>query len=334
MVEVHRAGEDDLARWNDIVDRSRHGTPYHYREVVEVVAAETDTTPHFLVGYKGQEPVGVFPVYEKAVGPATTVFSPPPNRQVNYHGPALVNLDKLKRRKQESRQSTFLEGCLAWIEDELSPKYAHVRTSSRFTDARPFQRAGFDLSPGYTYVVDLTPGEEALLDSFSSDARRNVRKGDEIDYEVTLGDADDARRVIEQVAARHEAQGESYSVAPSFVTDLYREAPDGTVRPLVCRVDGEWVGGIVTLDGGDTVYRWQGGVKTDVDAPVNELLDWHVMTDAIDRGRDRYDLVSAHEPSIARYKAKFGPEIETYLQMERGTLAFTLAAGLFRRLNK
>lgn len=334
MVEVREADDGDLDRWNGLVDRSPHGTPFHYREFVDVVAGETDSDPHFLIGYAGQEPVGVFPVYERKLGPVTAVFSPPPDRQVTYHGPALVNLDKLKRRKRDSRQSKFLEGALESIESEISPRFTHFRTSSRFCDARPFDREGFELGLGYTYVVDLSPGADALLDSFSSDARRNVREGEDVDYEVTLGDVGDVRRIVQQVKARHDAQGESYSVTPSYVTDLYRSLPEGTLRPYVCHVEGEYAGGIVALDGGDTVYRWQGGVKLDADAPVNDLLDWHVICDAIERGRSRYDMVGAHKPSIARYKAKFAPELECYLELESGTPALSLAADVYRLLKK
>jgi len=48
------------------------------------------------------------------------------------------------------------------------------------------------------------------------------------------------------------------------------------------------------------------------DFPVNDVLDWHVMRDARDRGISRYDLVGANLPRTARYKSKFGPDPVPY----------------------
>lgn len=88
------------------------------------------------------------------------------------------------------------------------------------------------------------------------------------------------------------------------------------------RTDGEFVGGIVVLDDGDRVYRWQGGVRVDgYDFPANDLLDWHVMTDALDRGVAEYDLVGADNERISEYKAKFGPVLFPVLGNPAGLAA-------------
>ncbi len=331
MVDVSIADEDDLARWNDYVARSPQGTLFHEYEALETLADHAGATLHPLIGYKGQEPVGLFPVFEVRKGPVTTVFSPPPRLRVPYQGPAYLNVEKLKQRKREKRRERFVDGCFDRIEAELSPRYAHVRTGPAFPDARPFKWREYDVTPEYTYHVDLERGEQELLDSFSGDGRRNVTNTPEDAYEIAEGGDDEVRAILDQVRHRYESQGVDFHVPAAFVVDLRERIEDGHVRPFVCRVDGEIVGGILALEYGDTIGRWMGGVRTDreVDVPTNDLLDWAVMSDARERGLSTYDLVGGETRRINRYKAKFNPDVHHYYSVERGSWGMRTLAHLY-----
>ncbi len=332
MVSVGLATDEDLSRWNGAVSRSPQGTLFHEYEALRTLAEHAGATLHPLVGYKGQELVGVFPVFSLRKGPITTVFSPPPHLRVPTLGPAMVNLAKLKQRKREKRRERFVEGCFEWIEDELAPKYVHVRTSHAFPDARPFKWNAYDVTPEYTYHVDVTPDPETLLGRFSSDARRNVTNTPEAAYEIEESDEPTAIvDIVEQVANRYAAQDVSFDVPADFVVDLADRTEGGAVRPYVCRVDGEFVGGILAVGYGDTIGRWMGGVRTDrdVDVPLNDLLDWTIMRDAHDRGLETYDLVGGETRRINRYKAKFNPDLESYYSLERGSWSMRTLAHLY-----
>lgn len=331
MVDVRLATEDDLERWNGYVERSPHGTLFHEHEPLRVQADHADATLHPLIGYKGQEPVGLFPVFEVRKQLVSTAFSPPPHLRVPYLGPAFLNLEKLKQRKRERRRQSFVDGCFDWIETELSPKYAHFRTGTAFADSRPFKWNEHDVTPEYTYVVDLDTDEEELLTRFSSDARRNVTNAPEDAYEIEEGGIGAIRDILEQVRNRYESQGIRFDVSPEFVIDLYEESPNGHVRPYALYHDGDFVGGILAHEYDDTVSRWLGGVRTDldVDLPTNDLLDWAVMSDGIDRGLSAYDLVGADTPRINRYKAKFNPSLRTYYSVEYGTWGMRKLARLY-----
>lgn len=332
-IEVRKATSDDREKWNSLVERSPHGTPFHLLEFGEVVAEYAGATFDPLIGYKGQEPVGLFPTYRVNHGPVTTVLSPPPDLQVTYHGPAMVNVGKLKRRKAERRHRRFVDGCLDLVESEYDPSYVHVRTGSSYLDTRPFVRRGFEASPGHTYVVDIEDDEESLLKRFSSDARQNItREYDNVD--ISDGGAAAVRTIVRQVQDRHEEQDERFPVEPSFVVDLYRALPEGALRPYICRVDGDFAGGMIALELDDTIYRWIGGAKHEADAPVNDLVDWHIISDAKSRDVTRYDLVGAFQVNIAKYKAKFAPEIEIYQQLEKGTRLMKLATNVYKRVRK
>lgn len=317
---------DDTETWNRLVEQSPETTPFHRAEALELLAERTGWTLHRLIGRKGQEPVGILPLFEGSHGPLREIRSPPPNVEVFYLGPARLNFDKLGQRKAEQRHRSFVESCTDWITDR-DPDYVDVRTVDRFTDVRPFQWGGFDVSPSYTYVLDLSPDVEELRDQLSRSARRNVTDVDE-SYQIQVGDVDDVRSIIADVAARHDAQDEPYPLDPEFVASLHEVLPAGQVRPYVCRVDGRTVGGLVTVESGDTIYRWQGGTRPDddVDLSVNDLLDWHVIRNAKDRDLDRYDLVGANIPRLCSYKAKWAPDPVPYYVVTRSTLRMQVAS--------
>jgi CelD/BcsL family acetyltransferase involved in cellulose biosynthesis len=315
--------------WNARIAASPHGTVFHREECLAAVADHTDADLHRLVGYRGGRPVGVLPVFEYSKGPATAAFSPPPGMGLPNLGPALVAHDGPPGGSVGDR---FVAACWQWIRDELHPGYVHVRTADGFTDLDPLHcRDGVDVTPQFTYVLDLTPDRDALLRSFSSDARSNVRDADDR-IRVREAGPDAIDRVVAQLETRYAEQGMTYPVDAAFARDLYRRLPDGWVRPYEVTVDGDYAGGLVVLDDGDTVYRWQGGAKPDADLPVNDRLDWHVIERALDRGRSRYDFVGANTAGLCEYKAKFNPTLTTYYRVERSTRSMRVVADLYRRL--
>ncbi|SFS96627.1 lipid II:glycine glycyltransferase FemX [Halostagnicola kamekurae] len=324
--------ETDAEEWNRYVERSPGTNPFFRAEALELQAADSETTPHLLAGFKGQEAVGLFPVFEYNKGPITGVFSPAPFSWSCYLGPALLNVDKLKQRKADRRTKRFLEGCLEWIESELSPVYTKF-VAAEFPDVRPFTWNGYEVEPGYTYVLDLDRSTDDLLDRFSSDARSNIRNAPEDRYVVEEGTIDDIDRIVDQVRARYESQGQSYQMNNGFARSLYQLLPDGAIRPYVCRVDGEFVGGILVVESETTRYRWQGGVKpdADVDVSINDVLDWHVIRDGAENGLERYDLVGAGVPSINRYKAKFNPELRSQFTITNGSYGVNLLIDRYRK---
>ncbi|MDS0475138.1 GNAT family N-acetyltransferase [Natrinema sp. 1APR25-10V2] len=322
----------DADEWNRYVERSDGSNPFFRAEALRLQAEDTDTTPHLLAGFKGQEPVGIFPVFRYAKGPITGAFSPAPYSWASYLGPSLLNIDKLKQRKADRRIKRFLEGSLEWIDEEISPLYSKFVTAE-FDDVRPFVWNGYDVKPGHTYVVDLDGTEEELLKRFSSDARSNVRNADEDSYVIEEGTNDDVERIVEQVRQRYENQGQSFQLNSDFARSLHEELPDGALRPYVCRVDGDFLGGILVIESDRTRYRWQGGVKpdADVDIAINDLLDWHVMRDGLRDGIEEYDLVGAGVPSINRYKAKFNPRLETHYEITSGAFGIDLLVDQYQK---
>ena len=322
----------DSEQWNSLVDRSPQATPFHRAESLDVMATHANATLHPYAGYKGQEPVGIFPIFEITKGPVSTAFSPPPNLKISYLGPALLNHTKQKQRRQEKTNSRFISGCLETLAETVDPKYTHLRTSVQYTDTRPLIWGGFEPKTRYTYVVDLTPSVDDLLDSFSSDARSNITGADDTAFEISRGGDSEIRRTIAELEAYHDTQDVSYDITSEFVIDLARRLPDDCFRIYTCSVDGELVGGHITLEQGETIYGWQSWGDREATVPVNDLLDWEIINSARDRGLTQYDLVGANNERISKYKAKFAPQLRTYQTMETGTPAMNVVSEIYKRV--
>lgn len=322
----------DSDAWNDLVEQTPQATPFHRAETLDVMSRHADATLHPYVGYKGQEPVGIFPIFEISKGPVSTAFSPPPQLKISYLGPALLNHTKQKQRRHEKTNSRFISACLAELNETVDPKYTHLRTSVQYADGRPLIWEGFDSKTRYTYVVDLNLPEDELLAAFSSDARSNITGTDDDSYEISRGGISEIRWTIQRLQERHAEQDVAFDITPAFVIDLWRQLPDDVFRVYSCRVDGKFVGGHLTLEAGETVYGWQSWGSTDVDVPVNDLLDWAIISSARDRGLGSYDLVGANNERISKYKAKFNPQLRTYQTMERGTPVMNLASEIYKRV--
>lgn len=323
---------DDRAEWNDLVAGSSGATPFHRYESLSVIADHTGSEFVPFVGHKGQEPVGLFPVFAKQYGPLRTAFSPPPDREISYLGPVELNSNGMKRRKRERRHRRFIEGVLDRVDDRIDPHYVHVRTGPDYADPRHLVWQEFDLSAGFTYSVDISPDVDDLLLSFSSDLRSNVRGADEDEYEIRAGDAADMERVVRDARSRHEEQGLNYGVTPEFIRDLAAELPDSALRCHVCETDDGFVGGLIALEDDDVVYSWQTVSDFDADVPAADLLNLHTIRTAKERGISTMDLVGANNERLCSYKAKFGPTLQPYYELERCNPAIGLGASLYSRL--
>lgn len=330
-VRIETISGNQRGDWDTLVDRSPQTTVFHQYDALESLARYFDATVNRLVGYVGDEPIGLLPVFDLARGPFTLATSPPPAVEINV-GPALLNFRKLKQRKAEHRHGAFIDGCLDWIEREIAPDYLKIGTNDRYGDVRPFLRRGLDVRPAYTYVLDISDDDDELLMHFSRDARSNIRNTDDQAYEIREGGVEAIEEIVPLVQRRYAAQDENHYLDADLVVDLYSALGPEQVRPYTCRVDGCVVSGIIALEYDNTVYRWQGGPKPDVDLPVNDLLDWHVIQTAKGRDRGRYDFVGAMQPRLCEYKSKFGPEPVVLYVTERRCTVAKVASQMYRRL--
>ena len=298
-----------LSEWADLLPESEAG-PFHRPETLALMDEYGKSDLRLIGGFRGQEVVGLLPVFVRDVFPLRIVVSPPPDFGVSWLGPILMPTSP-KERKRQQLNATFTEEALEALDVGGFRTVFGLVTRPRYTDPRPYLWSGLNTTPRFNMVTDTADrDEETLLNSFTADLRREIRDGTDLDISLGREGPDAAARVCDEVRNRFAEQGQRYATPRSFARELV-DRLDDAARVYVARTpDGEFLSGVTILYGGGDALFWQGGTKANHQGvSVNSLLHWQVLTDILDDPElddvTRYHLGNALNRRIARYKSKF-----------------------------
>lgn len=327
-----RVDRISLSEWDEVLPG---GTDiFHQPRVLTVLDEHVRGELTLYAGFKGEEPVALLPIFVRRVPFGRVAVSPPPGTGLPHLGP-VISYNGAKRRKRERVNGTFAER----VTDDLAataPTTAfRMICSPGFTDPRPYGWETLDLSPAFTYVLDVDRPLEDILNRFSRSLRREIRHGRDLDVSVRVEGADAGQRVFEQTLDRYDDQDRTLPVDWEYVRDLL-DALDERYRVYVARDPSDrFLGGITVLYAGDTAYFWQGGAKESYEnISVNSLIHWNIISDIADDASlasiSRYDLMGANTKRLCKYKAKFGAELVPYYIVQSDGIATKLAKRLYQ----
>ncbi len=195
---------------------------------------------------------------------------------------------------------------LSQLAESLETRFGRIRLHlpPSVTDVRGLQFRGWQVSPLYTYCLDV----EAGLEGWSSGARRKARKhGPEFDTGVEPGAAADIIQLVHQGYARSggtpPGQADLLSIA---VRSLESE---GLAECVTARQGDSLEAGIILLHGPKASYYWMAGSRP---GPAMTVLLAAAMDRLAARGAPVLDLVGANTPPIAEFKRRLGARLVQY----------------------
>ncbi|WP_254272294.1 GNAT family N-acetyltransferase [Haloarcula marina] len=263
-----------------------------------------------LGGFRGQQPVGLFPVFVREKYSLRFVVSPPPGLSVPWLGPVLMPTSP-KQRKREKLNERFTEAVLEAVDVDSRRTLFGMVGTPKYGDPRPYLWENLNVDPRFNFILPLEDRDsESVLGSFTRDLRKEIRKGKDLDISITLEGAATAERICDDLKRRHAEQGLTYPTPRAFARDLVSQL-DGQTRVYVARTpDGEFLSGITLLYANGEAMFWQGGAKANYQGvSVNSLLHWEIITDILDdpelESVERYHLGNALNRRISRFKSKF-----------------------------
>lgn len=326
-----------LSEWNELLPDSEFGV-FHTAEGLRVLDEYAPGKLHLYGGFKGQEPVGLVPVFIRDTLNFRMALSPPPGYGARELGPLLFPLSP-KRNKQEKLNREFSEKIIDAIDADRTTTLFRASCGPYYRDTRPFQWAGFDVYPTYTYQLDVESAEpDEMLESFTKSLRRDIRTGEDSDVTVRIGETTpDARRIYDSIESRYDDQDKSFLPSWNYIRDMIA-ALDERARVYVAEsAEGEFLSGIVVLYSNDTAYFWKGGTgRSDHNFSINSLLHWRIINDIVDDRVDfdikRYDFHTANNERIVQYKSKFNAELVPHYRIESGGLAMTAVKKAYRKI--
>jgi len=326
--------EIGISEWGDVLPETGFDV-FHTPEALQVVDAHTPGELRLFGGFKGKQPVGLLPVFIRERAGVRMVFSPPPSVGVQKLGPVMMSPSP-KPRKQEGVNRRFTEKILDTVDANSSTALFRMTCTPNYGDPRPYSWNDFDVKPKFTYRLDLeSKATDDVLGAFSSSLRREIRDSEETDITIQRAESTAARDVHESTQRRFEEQGINYPLSEEYVYELVT-ALDDRARVYVAEdEDDTFLSGIIALYSNDTAYFWKGGTRqSHHDISVNTLLHWRIIKDIIEdpprKSITQYDLYTANNDQISRYKSKFGGDLVPYYQVESAGLPMTAAKKAYR----
>ncbi len=187
------------------------------------------------------------------------------------------------------------------------------------------QPAPRDVEPPMTRVVDLSPSAEELLISLSPKTRTRIRRNQReatIDFKTSTEPADIQlfTAMLDSVARR---SGANFFPKNYFEKQAECLMPAGFMYLELAYCDGQPLGAAVIHDYGEfAYYTYAASLPEARNKDVSELLLWHAMLNAKNRGRHYFDLfgiapadASPSHPwyGFSSFKEKFGGQVVEYV---------------------
>ncbi len=323
----------DGTQWDDLLARAPFRTIFHTWEWLKIVEKHTKTKLYPIIGFKGTNPIGIFPVFYQKKG-FKLIFSPPSAASVLYLGPLIIDYEKMKQSKRELILFQFLKAVDDFIFSELKANYVRIRCSPGFLDSRPFRWIGYNVEPGYTLMIDLSKGLDAVWENFDKEPRRHIEMSSKEGVSVEEGSVEDLDFLHSSINRRFKEQGLESNVSKSYLYDLFESFFPQNLRIFIAKYKGEKIGGGAVLCYNNKVSAWFGTPRIDLKGiSQTDLVHWESIKWAKENGFQYYELMDAgYDPRLSAYKSKFNPDLSVWFSATKHSSSMIEAAEKFYKL--
>jgi len=333
-VELKVAKEEDAELWDRLVESSPHGTIFHTWKWLKIAEKHTNSKLYPLIGYKGTEPVGIFPLFFQRKAFLKMVFSPPPHTAIPYLGPVFVDYDKLKQFKKETNFVEFQKGVDEFMNDKLRANYINISLPPGLLDPRPFKWAGYSVEPRFDYRIELSKGIDHMWYQLKKRTRQHINQAIRAGVSVEEGHKEELKIIYELMIKRYAEQSKIVTVPKEYLLDLY-EFFSQNMKILVVKHNGEILSGAIDVYYKDKVISWIGNPKPSVKITLspNDLLNWEEMKCGYKYGFRHYETVgAAGNERLHSYHSKFNPELLVRFSVKKFTFVTQLLERTYVRL--
>ncbi len=290
-------------------------TPFHRPEWLLGVADGLAYACTFVRVTDQDEAACLIPWLHGRRGPFTIWGSPVPGSMTPYIGP--VPLHPLPAGRGMAVTVDAAEYLM------ISRRVSLMSLGFQEGDATAIDADKWGVSAPETYLLDLNQDEDTLWKGLKSRARGVVRKAETEGVEV--GPADDPavlESFYQMLLETFKRRGATPPHSLGLYQSLWRHVhPAGMLRVLVARHHGKPVSIGLFLHDDRTVHFLSGASDPEALASgAASAVQWNLIRWAARSGRETYDLGGKGIPSIDKFKESFGPEITSYVRLERSSL--------------
>lgn len=249
-----------------------------------------------------------WPVYEASHGWFHVIELPPLTHRL---GPWLDLGDAVKRTRRYEVEKELTSALL-----EQLPPYdiLQIHCHGNITNVLPFLWHGFEATPRYTYVIDLTQSEEALWGALRENIRREIRKARR---QLTIESSTDVAACIRLIGESHARRGSPNRFDSPAMYRLDAACRQRGRREILIARDarGAIHAALYLIWDNQTTYYLAGGVAPELrTSGAHSLLVW----EAIARSKSRsvtFDLTGSMDQGIERFFRAFGGQQRLYFSL-------------------
>ena len=236
MIELELA--KDGKEWNELVKQSPHGTIFHTWEWLKIVEKHTNSKLYPLIGYKGEEPIGIYPIFYKKIKFIKTVFSPMPHTGVTYLGSLILKYSNLRESKKLSYFSEFHKVVDTFIYSRLKCNFSLITTPPDFIDCRPFKWTGYKVDPIFNYRIDLAQGIGNIWTGFKPELRTHIKRAIKRGVKIEIGDVEDLNFIYKSLVERYKEQKRALNVKREYIIEVYKQFEPEYIKIFIAKYNG------------------------------------------------------------------------------------------------
>ncbi len=316
---VHRMTAADAVAWDHYVS---HHPEAHFGQALawkRVVEASYGCRAHYWIARRGDEVVGVLPLFEKRRLGNRILFSAP--------GGLLAEDDEVAQALLQPARDALEANGLDFVE---------LRDQRR---AWP----GLETNDEHvTMVLDLPDDQDVLWKGFNWKLRNRIRKGLKASFDVHWArHADSFHKVLLE-----NMRDLGTPIMGRAFYDLVTTEYGSAAEQLVISLRGRAVGAMLTIEhGGVVADPWASSLRSMFRYCPNQVLYWEALCRAIARGAGRFDMGrSQRESGTYGFKEQWGAQpVQLYYQyilgrsrviptLEQQRQQFDMAVRVWKRL--
>ncbi len=302
-VELKELIQPTPEEWNGLLSDFDDATVFHTVEWMRILADLFHLRPRFFTIIQGDKIVGVFPLFSMRKAFFNVMASP-------LLGWATPHLGPLAPEEALLGSLISLERIFA----KEKVEYFEVSFTKEIQETA-LRNNGFKTERKWTYLLEIEPDPDKMWGKLKSKCRNMVRKAEKNNVTVTI--AQDSSWIDEYYEMAKDVYDKSSRLPPiskHFLQKVWAVFhPQRRVRVLLAQYNGKVIAGAVFLIYNQTVYYWDGvSYRRYNQYAPNNLLQWELIKWASENGLVRYNMIGANIPSIAKFKASFGPKMVAY----------------------
>jgi Acetyltransferase (GNAT) domain len=296
--QVSSLNRSDFNLWDELVERSPHGTVFHSSWWLE----ETGFEYQILVAVdNGGKLVAGIPLPRKSRAGLTLLHSPP---LTPFLGPIF---DVAHLRKAYEKYSLMRRGGEALARAISDFDTLSYWAGSTAPDLQGFLWAGFDVHVGYTirFESDSRPGD--VLASMTGTHRNMLRKA--IREGIRCDVANEVDALLELHEMTFKRQGLSLPYSLNLANRLIVASLNhGRAGIYIARRDGDIAAALWVVHDSRNSYQLIACGRPSLRlAGAGNLIEWHAIQDALSAGR-AFDFEGSHLRGVEQHYRHWGAE--------------------------